>query len=275
MKQTRRDSVFSGHGVVVIAALAAADLTSTSAGFRLRDAQFFTDLFANWLELGKARTAISIQIIQLQRYLEQASKAGAVEIQTLRKRTKRPTYTYRFTDQGFLNLIKSLVGFDHLLRPEELTFLSYVLAEYQEQLMTRLLPESRFHPRAYRNEILELIDPDRILDRQLSLINLIRKDLATRIEESEEIVRFVRNEYAAGTATDSLIIKLDERFSYQLVGQRSFAELFGAVPKSMVGSELLNGFERRNRLLFAQLLRNFDMMAESLQNLRTKISSPK
>lgn len=104
---------------------------------------------------------------------------------------------------------------------------------------------------------------------------MIRKDLATRIEESEEIVRFVRNEYAAGTATDSLIIKLDERFSYQLVGQRSFTELFGAVPKTMVGTELLNGFERRNRLLFAKLLRNFDMMAESLQNLRSKISSPK
>ena len=260
----RRDSVFETHGTLVLAALAASDLLAGTKGFRLRDAQFYVDLFANWLEFGKQQVGLTIQIIQLQRHLEKCQEHGEATVLKGRRST-----SYRFTDTGFLKLMETLVGFEKLLKADELVFLTYLLNEYQTQLTARLIPENRFHSKDRKEEILSLINPENVLSRQIALVNSIRKDLTTRIEESEEITQFVRNELRSGKASGHIIAALDERFSYQLKGQRSFKELFAAVPESMLEEEISKGFSRRNKLLFAKLLTYYDGVASTLKSIVT------
>ena len=260
----RRDSVFETHGTLVLAALAATDLLAGSKGFRTRDVQFYVDLFANWLEFGKQKVGFSIQVVQLQRYLMAAAKRREVEI------LKRSSVTvYRFTDSGFLKLLETLVGFDRLLKADELVFLTYLLQEYHEPLSHRLIPEGRYHSKTRKAEILHLIDPERAITRQAELVNSIRRDLANRIEESEELTRFVVSELGKGHTCHEVIKALDRRFTYQLAGQKSFTELFAAVPESMLEDEISKGFSRRNRMLFDKLLKYYDDVARTLQALQS------
>ena len=258
----RRDSIFTTHGTLVLAALAAADLLAGSKGWRLREAQFYVDLFANWLEFGKQRLGLSIQIVQLQRYLEKAEKNDEVSIHR-----KGRIATYRYSDKGFASLVENLVGFERLLRADELVFLTYLLNEYQAQLLARLLPEGRFHSKAHRAEMMELIDPNRAVKRQIALVEGIRMDLITRVEESDEITAFVVGELQAGKTCEAVIEAMDQRFSYQLSGQRSFRELFAEVPKAMLEEELTKGFTRRNKMLFAKLLDHYSDLAGTLKSL--------
>ena len=260
----RRDSVFATHSTLVLAAMAAADLLSGEKGFRLREAQFYTDLFANWLEFGKQRVGLSIQIVQLQRYLEASAKMGDVIVSSGRR-----AKTYRYSDAGFSTLIENLVGFERLLRADELVFLTYLLNEYQTQLLARLIPDGRFHSKARRAEVLDLVNPDRAVSRQIALVEDIRRDLVTRIEESDEITGFVLAELQLGKSCESAIKGMDQRFSYQLSGQRSFQELFSGVPRSMLEEELSKGFSRRNKMLFAKLLAHYSDLASTLKSLLT------
>jgi|GEM_PF-2701016 len=261
----RRDSVFETHGTLVLAALAASDLLAGSGGFRARDVRFYVDLFANWLEFGKQKVGFSVQIVQLQRYLAAAVKRREV---TLLKVLAKPAY--RFTDTGFLKLIETLVGFERLLKADELVFLTYLLQEYHELLSLRLIPEGRFHNKTRKQEILNLIDPDRAVSRQIELVHSIRRDLAVRIEESDEITHFVAAELGKGVPCAKVIAAMDKRFTYQLAGQKSFKELFAAVPESMLEDELSKGFSRRNQRLFAKLLKYYDGVERTLGALQSQ-----
>ncbi len=260
----RRDSVFETHGTLVFAALAATDLLAGAKGFRARDVQFYVDLFANWLEFGRQKVGFSVQIVQLQRYLLAA--ANRREVSLLKKKSAT---AYRFTDAGFIKLIETLVGFDRLLKADELVFLTYLLQEYHEPLSRRLVPDGRFHSKARKEEILNLIDPDRAVSRQIALVESIRRDLATRIEESEEITQFVLVELGKGHSCVQVIAAMDQRFTYQLSGQKSFRELFAAVPESMLEDEISKGFSRRNQMLFAKLLKYYDGVAHTLRALQS------
>jgi hypothetical protein len=258
----RKNSFAQNHKVLFLSAFLTSNILNTETGFRLRDIQFYFELFANWRELEKISPDFGVQLTQIKRMV-QHFKLNGLLVGT-RNGSRE---SFKFSLEGTLQLLEELVACDESLCVEDVIFVQYFIKTYKPYLIQYLLPtESPVKPQV-RDRINFLVEHDGVVKNQIIILDCLLKDLKSRIRESEEIISFVKSKVEAGEALPKVIQQMNKQFIYQFSHRKSFSEVYGALPDALQDYEIREGMQHRNNNLFAKLIRSYETQRAFLVSL--------
>jgi hypothetical protein len=261
----RAGALFDEQQPLVTAAVIAAQATGQSDGFRQRDVRFFIELFSNWLEPTTGEHALNLHNTQVQRYLEVLTRARWA------RRVGRTPPRWQLTPEGLAELLRRLVHRKNLMRLDEFFLVFHFVDAYGARLRRMAAQGGVLASKLLLVDLDELLDPERLIDRERARLAREAQRLAIRVEESQATSDHARRRLAAGAELETVIAEIEKRYPYELNSQRPLNELLSALPGPWRREELADIAELRARRFWEPLravLLAYDGVLERLATQR-------
>lgn len=225
-----------------------------SAGFRLRDVRFMTELFWNWQAVSFNPSALKIHNNQIKRAMEDLVAESWATAEGRGKQRK-----FRLTRAGLLGIIGRLraQGLDGSF--EVFLFVRYFFASYAEPISTLVQKSGAPMPLSFRNEVSELFSTQTLVNERVARTKRQIRYLKDRSAEAAQTVKLAREKLAAGEALPSIVKSIEHMLPYELNPQKPLSEVLGETPEELQKYELTEGNRMRIELLWA----NYMILLES------------
>jgi len=260
----RTETVAARHELFVATATVAAHASAQGGGFRQRDIRFFVELFSNWAYPNQ-KAELSIQNVQIQRYLSYLGKDGFV-----RKIGKGSRPSFKLTRAGLLELLSRLVESKRERIPEEFLFLVTFLKGYREWLQRLARQEGEQFPPSLRIELDALLDTETLIQRELKDVEQRLTKLNARIEDAVKTSTLVSERLRQGIDFSSIVEEVERKMPYELNSRRPLSELISSIQPDQRRWELESGNRLRATTIWQPMKA---MLEEYRKQLRGLVSS--
>lgn len=231
--------MFEENQALVTASVIAAEAVAQTGGFRQRDVRFFIELFSNWLESTTGERVLNLHNTQVQRHLEDLTR-----VKWASRIGRRPP-RWHLTPEGVVELLRRLVHRQHLMRLDEFFLVFHFLDAYGARLRAMAAQSGRLASRLLAVDLDELVDTQRLVERERARVSRELQRLAVRIEESRSTSELSRARIAQGANLAEVIAEVERRYPYELNSQRPLNELLEALPSAWRREELVDIAARR------------------------------
>jgi hypothetical protein len=242
-KTQRKVSVSKIFQTIIHCALISA--TSMAKRTRMAEIRFFVDLYAGFLLMGTANEQVVIQSVQIMRILEQLESQDLVSI------TKEGAQTYYSArSKCFYHLLSELINQNQRKPMEEVVFINYYVTTYREFFVK----QAEVLPPTEKNAMLELIQPGRLVNRQIAIMDELIGRIEARIGDYGKIRSFLDKPETAQLSIEDRIKKLPLGPNIPQTYKKSLKEVLLDLPDSLRERELMVGFDQRVQFYYAPYL---------------------
>ncbi len=268
---SRSGALFDEQQPLVTAAVIAAQATGEERGFRQRDVRFFIELFSNWLESTTGEHTLNLHNTQVQRHLELLTRARWA------RRVGRTPPRWHLTPEGLVELLRRLVERRNLMRLDELLLVFHFVDAYGPRLRAMAAQGGTLASKLLLVDIDELLDSERLIQRERARLARETERLAVRSEESRATSALARERLRSGAPLSDVIAEVEKRYPYELNSQKPLNELLSALPAPFRKQELTEIAELRGARFWEPLralLLACDAILAGLSERKTKVPRP-
>lgn len=260
----RRESVQTQFEPYFEAAVLGAHFKFQGSGFRQRDVRFLIELFTNWMEPLVGDVSLSVQNVQVARYLEGLSKAGW--IQRSRKKTgEMPSYL--LNRQGLIHLVSALVSKPHHLPLEQVFFVHYFLKSYGNLFNELIQRDNQTFSPSLKAELSALKDPQAVVRTQLGFVDKMIAKIEGRVEEATRASALGKEILDRGGDSAAVISAIQTKYPYELNNRKPLQELMKDLPEALRPWEMTEGLSNRASFLWKPMLAHLKQYRSTLAEL--------
>lgn len=263
----RRSSLANQHTALFAAAAIGAHANSADGGFRHKQVKFLLELCANWLEEGVNSTQISIQNIQIKRFLSSLVNEGYARVLPAKQSSRGPLY--RLTRLGLVHLLSLITDRSTKRSSSDLLFSLYFIKSYRERLLGLVREEGRQFPYAVQVEIEELLNPKRLLEGEINRVMRDKRTLENRIADSQQALQMIKSERRRGTPLKEIFTLWESKWPYAFNSQQPLGTLLGSLDPTLAKIEVDYGHENRLKVLWETSLVQINQYLALLRGMVT------
>ncbi|MBF0440393.1 MAG: hypothetical protein HQK54_00665 [Oligoflexales bacterium] len=196
--------------------------------FRATDVMFWYEFFSDALQLKEQGKEVEIHAMQVNRIIEKLEQEKVAQVT---KKDSKKSFT--ILPAGILSLLKILLPYDRLIHVDEALMIQYFLTILKHRFIDHFkkstIPES---------EYMEVFQPHKVYDIQISFLDKVIADTKARIRESQKLQAFLCEEQNKGKHFDEIIKTMPSEFSYRLSYRKPYREWLSELPPDIRDLEI-------------------------------------
>ena len=178
--------------------------------FRAAHVQFYMELYEDFLHYNRLGKDMTVQPIQIDRALKK------LEEQNLGSRSKSGSEKYyELHGEGVYHLVKEMVETSCLLPLNQVIFIRYIIVCYKKQIMDLVQNSKTLAKQTIGEHIVELLDPEYILDQQLNILQSAINDLKSRLDDYSEFQSFIDDNLPEKEIDKNFIEQFSQKFKFK------------------------------------------------------------
>lgn len=231
--------------------------------YRARDIKFFYELFNNWFATMVQDTK-SIQIIQIQRYLDKKIKKGEV-IQAKAERFK-----YTLSPIGILSTLKEVFESSDEINPNESFFRIYFISSYAPKFISLMDQKHMAFPFLVKDEIQMMLSTKRIFEKEFEKIDKAERVFKERRDSALACAKFVEKRTSEVNFLN-LLSEVEEKFPYEMNPVKPLSKLISELPTDFQKIEITSGMKKRATQLWNPVLENLSAYKNNLLQIQNNM----
>lgn len=241
----KKISTESSLGVIMPCAILVVGMIKKE--FRPKDLIFFIDLVKDVLMPSRHGFDISVQTIQVQRWLK---RYVAWDWLMIRRRGRYETYHIK--SEGLKGLAATLTSPEQHLDIQEALLIQELLDAYGPLLRAQIPDKNALGKAEPWLEL--LLAPKTILRRQWQILKKTIAHHERRQKESLQLQKYCQDGLAKGRSLEELLTDMPAPYSYSRQHQKPLGELLLEVPRPVAEFEMRKGFALRQERFYTPTL---------------------
>ena len=260
----RKGSILKEGEDYLYSALIASFAVHGTAGFKASQYKFFTELLSNWMSSFYADGGLFLQNTQISRALDYFVSQGLVN-----KGAGKNKGLYFLTRGGMVDALYEVVR-PAPLDKLDIFFFKYHFVTFYRKLVFELIDnELENYPRSFRVELESLFDRNNLLQAQRKVIDYEVNKLQKRIKESQSQYTLTQTLHNEGRSLNSIVKEIEQKYPYELNGQKGMSELFSQLSYSLKYLEIMEAPKLRVETLWKPTLKYLEHFLKQLESLES------
>lgn len=260
-----RASIIDRHEPFIAVAVLTAHQVNLKRGFRQAETRRYLDRWMYWQTLIEDQGPINIQNTQISRYLKTLVSEGFATTKVENKHT-----LFRLTRPGLVEMLTRLVAHPYYERREHFFFVYMMVKAYRKQLVKLVQIEGKYFPTSLQAQVNSLLDPELLLEDQITHVRRELSKLDKRLTEQRETLELAEKLFNSGFSQEEVLSELDRRYPLGSNPLRRYSVLDGEGTERQRAWELTCGTASRLGYLWKPARRMLQHYLDELLGLKAE-----